>query len=258
MNQVAGTQFCQDPANSFSLYIYFLSEYPQLQPQNVSAVDRLATQATAATFPIPRGCGFCFTFCFQFCNHVLVITYSTLIKDVLLLAVSICFPGVVPGPEVHADMFLKWRKTNMISPAETFQWHSSTSTSLDPVDSPAAQLRKWDLCLCEGFLRRGQRGTHRDQVLWSQVMTYQKPSSAWPLHSSPHSLQWKMPSSVEEEVHGITQHFSPCARDVGLFNDPHLKLPGPWAITVLYGKCVLNLVVSVLQARTHVLLTSFW
>lgn len=100
---------------------------------------------------------------FQISNQVLVITHGISIKYVLLLAVIICFPEVVPVTRAHPNTLFKLNKEKQARSAQQrLQQHSSICTALTIL------LRKCILGLCEGFLRRVHGGAHRVQVLWSR------------------------------------------------------------------------------------------
>lgn len=87
---------------------------------------------------------------------------------------------------------------------------------------PLAQLRKCALCLCEGFLRRRQRSTHRAQVLWGQVMTYRKAF----LRLSPALIALRSPAGGATVCGGTSPwcysaSFSPCAGDKDVGHQGH-------------------------------------
>lgn len=156
---------------------------------------------------------------FQICNHVLVVTHSTLIKYVVLLAVTLCFPEVVPATKGRLSMFFKRSKEEQTRSVQqrdvsiTPQFVQLRILSVVGSLSPAEGTQPVPLWSFRD--KRSMQYPQSSGFVGPRWCPTPKPSSASPLYSSPCAPQQKMLPSVEKRVHKVAQHPS-CAGDSDL------------------------------------------
>lgn len=110
-------------------------------------------------------------------------------------------------------MVFKWSKEKQTRSAQQRDFNDTPQSAqlwiLTIVDSPGPAEETHSVSLWRFLEKRSMQYPQSSGFVEPRWWPTPKPSSAWPLHSSSYGPHQKMPLSVEEQVHGVTQHPSP-------------------------------------------------